>query len=165
MQITTEEFRLKNSSLRSISAPTYTVQRVWQKTKPPCVHYYLPPSDRNNASRQRCVHVDTVRKYYASERNATICVELDRPQSQAQQYTKCDDNAILAQLSANFGAEVILRNGFGETSSRFVILNGDETCYLRQKGNPKIVLVDARLIAQPSCSQISRTAPSYNTLC
>ena len=106
------------------------------------------------------MHVDTVREYYASERNATICVAHDRPQSQAQWYTKCDDNAILAQLSANFDAEVILRNGFCETSSRFVILNGDETCNLRQKGNTKIALVEARLIAQPSCSQISRTAPT-----
>ena len=160
MQITTQEFRLKNSSLCSISAPTDTVLRVWQNTKPPCVQYCLPPSDRNNGNRWRCVHVDTVREYYASERNATICVELDSPQSQAQWYTICDDNAILAQLSANFAAEVILRNGFGETSSMFVILNSDETCYLRQKGNPKIVLVEARLIAQPSCSQISRTASS-----
>ena len=106
------------------------------------------------------MHAETVREYYASERNATICIELDRPQSQAQWYTKCDYNAILAQLSATIAAEVILRNGFGETSSRFVILNGDETCYLRQKGNPKIVLVEARLIAQHSCSQISRTATS-----
>ena len=160
MQITTEEFRLKNSSLCCISAPTYTVLRVWQNTKPSCVQYYLPPSDRNNANRCRCVHVDTVREYCASERNSTICVELDRPQNEAHWYTKCDDNTILAQLSANFAAEVILRNGFGETSSRFVILNGDETCYLRQKGNPKIVLVEARLIAQPCCSLISSTAPS-----
>ena len=36
--------------LISISAPTDTVLRVWQNTKPLCVQYCLPPSDRNNAN-------------------------------------------------------------------------------------------------------------------
>ena len=83
-----------------------------------------------------------------------ICVEPDIRQGQAQYYTKCGDNAILAQLSANFAVEVILRNSFDETSNRFVILNRDDTCYMRKEVNTKRVSVEAK---QPACSHFSRT--------
>ena len=52
-------------------------------------------------------------------------------------YTKCGDNAILSQLTANIAVEVILRNSFGEISNMFVIMNRDDTCYRREGGNPK----------------------------
>ena len=81
--------------------------------------------------------VDTVGKYYASQRNFSISVGHDRTQGQMQLYTKCGGNAILSLLSANIAEEVISRNSFGEISNRFAIMNRVYKCYRRNEGNPK----------------------------
>ena len=83
------------------------------------------------------MHVDTLNEYYACERNVSICVGLVSPQGEAQLYTKCGDNSNLAQLSANIAVEVILRKRLGEALKRFVILDRDDTCYMRSEGNPQ----------------------------
>ena len=127
MKLTTWDFRLKCSSATRISVLVHPALMAWQNLKTPWIHNFLPPSGKSDESYQESVLDDTESEYFPSEHNVSTCHERHTLRVLLHSIPNMSIMILQKITTVNLIIEVILRNGFGKTSHKCLIMNRDYT--------------------------------------
>ena len=148
MKLTARDVRLKCSSATRIRALVHPALTAWPNLKTPWINNCSEHSDKNDESYQESVLDDTESKYFPSEQNFCTCLERQTPRVKLNCWPNVVTMIFQAIMSVNLKMEVILRNGFGKTTHKCLILNRDYTWHEIGEGNSKRVYVEVRHCAQ-----------------